>query len=97
MMGKAWKKLTGIAHTLPYDLAIVEPYQRGRPLPADRWKHVTARALVADGGKSPAWMRNGQGAVARHLGARYQTLPGQTHMVKAEAQAPMIKAFFTGA
>ncbi|MDB5101502.1 MAG: alpha/beta hydrolase, partial [Cyanobacteria bacterium RYN_339] len=27
-------------------------------------------------------------------GARYQTLPGQTHMVKAQAIAPALAAFF---
>src|SRR5205085_1552161 len=32
----AWKKMTGVAHTLPYDLAIVTPYQQGEPLPAGR-------------------------------------------------------------
>ena len=94
---KVWPKLTGIANTLPYDLAIVGPHQRGHPLRAGRWSDVTAPVLVADGGKSPAWMRNGQRALAANLDAAYQTLEGQTHMVKADAQAPMIIAFFTRA
>jgi pimeloyl-ACP methyl ester carboxylesterase len=97
MAGKAWRKMTAIAPTLRYDTAIMSPYQRGKPLPAGIWQSKTADTLVAAGGKSPAWMRNAQGALARDLHARYQTLPGQTHMVKAEAQAPMIKAFFAGA
>ena len=29
-----WKKMTAVAHTLPYDLAIVVPFEQGRPLPA---------------------------------------------------------------
>lgn len=41
-------------------------------------------------------MRNAQAALARSLHAEYRTLPGQTHMVKAEAQAPLIAEFFSG-
>lgn len=93
MMGKAWKQLTGIAHTLPYDLSIVGPLQRGEPLPAGRWRGISVPVLVADGGKSPPWMRNAQAALAKALGAAYRTLPGQTHMVKADAQVPMIATF----
>jgi pimeloyl-ACP methyl ester carboxylesterase len=97
IMGKAWKKLCASAPTLRYDTAVMSPFQQGKPLPRDMWRQSRAQALVADGGKSPAWMRNAQSAVARQLGARYQTLPGQTHMVKADAQAPMIKAFLAEA
>lgn len=89
----AWKKLLGVAHTLPHDLAFVAPFQNGQPLPGDCWSGVTAPVLVADGGKSPAWMRNSQQALAAVLGADYSTLDGQTHMVVAAAQAPMIRAF----
>jgi pimeloyl-ACP methyl ester carboxylesterase len=96
MMRKVWTKLSAIAPTLPYDLAIVGPYQRGRPLPAGRWQDVTASTLVADGGKSPGWMRNAQSALAKTLGAGRRTLPGQTHFVKPEAQVPMIVEFFGG-
>lgn len=93
MMGRAWKKLAAIAPTLPYDLAFVGDYQQGKPLPAGRWQDIKARALVAEGGKSPQWMRNGQTALARNLHVEKVTLPGQTHMVKADAQAPMIIDF----
>lgn len=96
LMRGVWRKLTGIAHTLPYDLQIVLPYQQGKPLPAGEWRDIKAPVLVADGGKSPTWMRNGQQALAKALGAGYRTLDGQTHMVKADAQAPMIRDFFLG-
>lgn len=90
---KMWAKLTAIAHTLSYDHKIVSPYQKGKPLPAGNWPNVSVPTLVADGGKSPLWMRNAQAALARNLGAQYRTLPGQTHMVTPDAQAPMIIAF----
>ncbi|HEV2666615.1 MAG TPA: hypothetical protein VG324_16980 [Blastocatellia bacterium] len=70
-----WSKLKTISHTLPYDGAIVQEYQRGKPLPAGRWTSVTAPTLVVDGGKSPAWMRNGNRALAGILpNAQYRTL-----------------------
>jgi len=93
LMG-VWKKLTGIAHTLPYDLAIVGPHERGQPLPADMWSGVRVPVLVMDGGKSPPWIRNAMKAVSTILsGARYRTLEGQTHIVVAKSQAPVIKEF----
>jgi pimeloyl-ACP methyl ester carboxylesterase len=91
----AWSKLKAVAHTLPYDLSIVGDYQQGRPLPADRWSSLRASALVLDGGKSPAWMRTATASLASVLpGARYVTLAGQTHMVKAKALAPVLTEFF---
>jgi pimeloyl-ACP methyl ester carboxylesterase len=92
-----WKKLKAVAPTLVYDISIVEPFQQGRPLPADRWSGMTVPTLVIDGGKSPAWMRSGMRALASAIpGARYETLPGQTHMVKAGVLAPVLAGFFSG-
>jgi len=90
-----WSKLKVIAQTLPYDGAIVGDFQRGKPLPAGRWASVTVPALVMDGGKSPKWMRHGNRALARALpNARYQTLEGQTHMLKPAVHAPVLVEFF---
>jgi hypothetical protein len=48
-----------------------------------------------DGGKSPAWMRNANHALASVLpNAQYRTLEGQTHMLKAKAHAPVLVEFF---
>jgi pimeloyl-ACP methyl ester carboxylesterase len=90
-----WKKLTGIGHTLQYDLEMTMPFQQGRPLPVGRWAGASMPALVMDGGKSPAWMRNAQAAIAKALPhASAKTLPGQNHMVGAEAIAPQLIGFF---
>ena len=89
-----WKKLKPLAHTLPYDGALVEAYQRGKPLPKGQWP-LAIPTLVLDGGKSSAWMRNANRSLAGVIpGARYQTLPGQTHMVRADAHAPTLVDFF---
>jgi pimeloyl-ACP methyl ester carboxylesterase len=90
-----WSKLKAVAHTLPYDGAIMEDSQKGKPLPAGRWASVTVPALVVDGGKSPAWMHQGNRALASVLpNARYQTLEGQTHMLQPKAHAPILVEFF---
>jgi len=90
-----WSKLRAVAHTLPYDIAIVRDHQRGTPFKPGEWAAVKAPTLVAAGGKSPAWMTNGTRALADALpDARYRTLPGQTHMVKPQAIAPVLTEFF---
>lgn len=89
-----WAKLKRVAHTIPYDTALVDGRQSGEPLPA-AWPEVKVPTLVADGGKSPDWMRNGVAALAQVLpSAEYRTLPGQTHIVKAAALAPVLKEFY---
>lgn len=90
-----WSKLKAVAHTLPYDGAIVQDNQRGEPLPVSRWASVTVPSLVLDGGKSPAWMRNANRSLASVLpNAQYRTLEGQTHMLNAKAHAPVLVEFF---
>jgi pimeloyl-ACP methyl ester carboxylesterase len=90
-----WKKLTAVAHTLPYDITIVGPNQQGKPVPAARWNGATMATLAVDGGKSPAYMRNGMRALAGVLpNATYRTLPGQTHMIDAKVLVPVVAGFF---
>ena len=90
-----WSKLKAVAPTLPYDIAIVQEHQRGIPFTSAQWADVKTPTLVAAGGKSPAWMTNANRALADALpDATYQTLPGQNHMVKPQAIAPVLAEFF---
>jgi pimeloyl-ACP methyl ester carboxylesterase len=90
-----WSKLEAVAHTLPYDGAIVRDNQRGKPLSAGCWASVTVPTLVMDGGKSPAWMRRANQSLAIILSnAKYRTLQGETHMLKPKAHAPILVEFF---
>jgi hypothetical protein len=92
-----WRKLCAVAHTLPYDLAFVIDRQQGRPLPPGVYDAVSALTLVIAGAKSPAYMRNSQAAIAAALPhGRLETLPGQTHMIKAKATAPAVTAHLLG-
>jgi pimeloyl-ACP methyl ester carboxylesterase len=87
----AWSKLKARAHTLPYDAAIVYDYQMGRPLPPEQWSSATMPMLAVAGGKSPDWTRNAMRSLADVLpNAKYHTLEGQTHIVKAEVLAPVL-------
>jgi pimeloyl-ACP methyl ester carboxylesterase len=91
----AWSKLKAAAPTLPYDITIIGDHHRGTPFTPGEWADVKAPTLVVAGGKSPAWMTNGTRALADALpDAGYRTLPGQNHMVKARALAPVLTKFF---
>jgi pimeloyl-ACP methyl ester carboxylesterase len=90
-----WPKLKAVAPTLIYDITMLQDHQRGTPLRAADWAGVKTPTLVAAGGKSPAWMANGTRALAGALpDASYRTLPGQNHMVKPQAIAPVLTEFF---
>jgi pimeloyl-ACP methyl ester carboxylesterase len=89
-----WKGLAAAARTLPHDLRLLGDTQHGRPLPRERFAAVGAPVLVVAGGRSPRWMRSSARATAETLPqAEHRELPGQTHMVKAEALAPAVTEF----
>jgi pimeloyl-ACP methyl ester carboxylesterase len=92
----AWPKFKAVAHTLPYDAAIMAGTLGGVPLPAGRWTSVRVPALTVTGGKSPAWLHHGMQALTNILPrAENRILEGQTHMVKPEALAPVLEEFFS--
>lgn len=90
-----WKKLCGVAHTLPHDYALVLEHQQGEPLPVGYLSGVTVPALVIVGGKSPLYMKNAQTALAATLpNGTLKELPGQTHMVRGKATVPVLREFW---
>ena len=87
----AWKKLKAVAHTLPYDAAVMEDWT----VPADRISRITTPTLIAGGSKSPSTLRNAVQSVSDALPNKtYRVLEGQTHNVKAEVLAPVLTEFF---
>ncbi len=89
-----WRKLTAVAHTLPWDLSLVVPRSQGTPDRPASWSGATRPVLVLAGGRSPEYMRNAQASLAAALPhGRCEVVPGQTHMVKAVALAPVVSAF----
>lgn len=86
-----FRKLKRVAHTLPYDAAlVVDPLGSERKLPSDRWSSIEARVTVLAGAKSPDSMRNANADLAEVLGAEHCTLDGQNHMIKGKALAPAL-------
>ncbi|MDR8410048.1 alpha/beta hydrolase [Nonomuraea sp. 3-1Str] len=85
-----WKRLKAVAHTLPYDAAIMGDYA----LPD--LSEVTVPTLVVGGEKSPESLRRAVTAVAEAVpGARGHMLAGQNHNVSMKALAPVLADFFS--
>ena len=92
VMRSAWRKNLSVAHTLPYDLTLLEDWSVLR----DRSRSVTIPTLVIGGEKSPASLKNAVTTVAGALpNARRVYLRGQDHNVSAPAVAPVIIEFFS--
>ncbi|WP_431997394.1 alpha/beta fold hydrolase [Streptomyces fungicidicus] len=80
LMPKVWVNLTGLAHTLPYDIAVMGGTQQGKPLNAAEWAGVHATTRVLTGGKSPVAFQRAARALAELLPeADHRTLPGLNH------------------
>jgi pimeloyl-ACP methyl ester carboxylesterase len=91
----AWKRMKAVAHTLPYDAEILGDNCFGQPLDVSQWASVSTPVLVVGGGKSPQWMRDSVKAVADAVpAAAYREIPGQNHLIKATAIAPVLREFF---
>jgi pimeloyl-ACP methyl ester carboxylesterase len=89
LMPGVWKRLTAVAHTLPYDAALTDGLQGGRPLPAGRWAAVTMPALVMCGTakETPPFLRHASAAVAAALpDARLAERRGLGHTKKLDAK-----------
>lgn len=86
-----WPKLKAVAHTLPYDAAVLGDFS----LPRDRAASVAVPTLVMGGEKSPVELRGAVDAVAQTIpGAKLQMLKGQTHNVDVKVLAPVLVDFF---
>jgi pimeloyl-ACP methyl ester carboxylesterase len=92
VMRSAWKKNLSVAHTVPYDLTLLEDWSVLR----DRSRSITIPTLVIGGEKSPARLKDAVATVAGALpNARSMYLRGQDHNVSAPVVAPVIIEFFS--
>jgi pimeloyl-ACP methyl ester carboxylesterase len=86
-----WPKLKGVAHTLPYDAAVLGDFS----LPRERAASVAVPTLVIGGEKSPLELRSAVRAVAETVpAAKLRMLKGQTHNVSVKVLAPVLVEFF---
>jgi hypothetical protein len=94
LMLPVWSKLKAVAHTLPYDAAIMGNWL----VPKERAASVRARSLVLYGGKTDERLRRAAESFAAALpNAELRMLPGQNHAASASAVAPALLAFFAAA
>lgn len=90
-----WPKLKRVAHTLPYDHALLGDTSSGHESPLPHWAKSAVPTLTMGGGKSPEWMQAAQRAVADAIpGATHRTIAGQTHLLKPDAIAPVLREWF---
>lgn len=86
-----WPKLKAVAHTLPYDAAVLGDFS----LPKERAASVAVPTLVIGGEKSPVELRSAVSAVAETVPyAKLRMLKGQTHNVSVKVLAPVLVEFF---
>jgi len=93
-MRRTWTKVLSVAHTLPYDLAILGGWSATNA----RATGIHVPALVVGGAKSPAFMQAAVERVSKDLpNARALLLSGQGHDVGAAAKAlaPVLTDFYT--
>jgi pimeloyl-ACP methyl ester carboxylesterase len=90
LMPWIWRKLKAVAHTLPYDAAVMNGFE----VPAARLAGVRVRALVMHGSKTDARLARAAQAVAAAVpGAQHRTLAGQTHNVSPGVLTPALVEF----
>ncbi|WP_113701379.1 alpha/beta fold hydrolase [Nonomuraea lactucae] len=93
-----WAGIEAVAHTLAYDAAALGT---GRP-PAERLGRIKAPTCVITGlpegeqevGGVEFFEATARAIVAAIPSAEHRRLPGQTHMVSADALAPVLTSFF---
>lgn len=88
-----WSKLKAVAHTLPYDAAVMGDFS----FPTARIASVKIPTLIMGGSKSQVVLQKAVQAVAQTLPhGTLRVLKGQTHNVKAEVLAPVLVGYFRG-
>ncbi len=93
-----WSRLIEIAHTLPYDAALLDGYMEGKELSVEWWSDVTMPTLVLEGTESPASLRHSAQALANVLpNAQLLSKKGLGHTKKLDTKkiSPELTLFFT--
>jgi pimeloyl-ACP methyl ester carboxylesterase len=90
LMPWIWRKLEAVAHTLPYDAAVMTGFR----IPRQRFASIRVPAMIMNGGKTDSRLLEAAVAVAASIPrGRYRELAGQTHNVKPEVLTPAVVEF----
>ena len=90
LMPWIWRKMKAVAHTLPYDAAVM----RGFRVPTARLASIKVPTLAMHGSKTDVRLQKATRAVADAVpGARRLSLAKQTHNVSPAVLAPAVLEF----
>jgi pimeloyl-ACP methyl ester carboxylesterase len=90
LMPWVWPKVKAVAHTLPYDAAVMSEFK----VPVARLASIKVPTLAMHGTKTDGRLVRATRAVADAVpGSTYRTLAGQTHNVSPQVLAPAVVEF----
>jgi pimeloyl-ACP methyl ester carboxylesterase len=90
LMPGIWRKMKAVAHTLPYDAAVMNEFK----VPTTRFASIRIPVLAMHGSKTDVRLQKATRAVADAIpGAQHATLAGQTHNVKPGVLTPAVVKF----
>jgi pimeloyl-ACP methyl ester carboxylesterase len=99
LLPNVWPKLRAVAHTLPYDFAVLGDTQSGGALPPELAEKVSAidvPTLAMAGSKSPDWMHHASKKISKTVQkGSFRVIPGEDHNLGAKALAPVLLETFT--
>jgi pimeloyl-ACP methyl ester carboxylesterase len=94
LMPWIWRKLAAVAHTLPYDAAVMTAFR----IPRARFATIRKPVLVMHGSKTDQRLKDAARAIAAIVpAAQHRELPKQTHNVKPGVLTPAVIDFLTAA
>jgi pimeloyl-ACP methyl ester carboxylesterase len=89
-----WKVMRGVAHTLPYDAAVMDGFK----VPTARLAKVKVPTWLVAGEKTTPSLKMAAAAAAKAVpGAQHRLLPKSNHGVKPAAIAPLLREYFGAA
>ncbi|HTA88002.1 MAG TPA: alpha/beta hydrolase [Polyangiaceae bacterium] len=93
--GPMWHEIVQLAHTLPYDAAIMANTMSGTPLSVARWASVAVPTLVVDERQSATYLRHAAEALTQMLpNAQLCTLSTDGPGTVPENLSPVLVEFF---
>ena len=92
LMPWIWRKLEAVAHTLPYDAAVMTGFR----IPRARFASIAVPVLVMNGTKTDPRLREAARTIVNVIpAAHHRELAGQTHNVRPDVLTPAVVEFFT--
>jgi pimeloyl-ACP methyl ester carboxylesterase len=93
LMPWIWRKLEAVAHTLPYDAAVMAEFR----IPRARFASIRTPVLVLNGSNTDGRLKDAARSLAEVIpSAQHRELAGQTHNVRPDVLTPAVVDFLSG-